>query len=85
MSRVPALVIAGPGTNRDRDAGLALELAGASVQIVLAEGELAKLPKGHELVPGMPAEVFIETGSRSILSYFVKPLTDALARTFRES
>jgi HlyD family secretion protein len=56
-----------------------------TVQILLAEGELGKLPKGLELVPGMPAEVFIETGSRTILSYFVKPLTDALARTFRES
>jgi HlyD family secretion protein len=33
----------------------------------------------------MPAEVYIETGSRSIMSYFLKPLTDALARTFRES
>ncbi len=56
-----------------------------TVQIALAEGELTRLPAGHELVPGMPAEVYIETGSRSIMSYFLKPLTDALARTFRES
>ena len=32
MSRVPALVIAGPGTNRDRDVQHALELAGAEAQ-----------------------------------------------------
>jgi len=44
MSRVPALVIAGPGTNRDRDVELALELAGASVQIVLA-AELVDRPQ----------------------------------------
>ncbi len=56
-----------------------------TTQVVLAEGELAKLPKGHELVPGMPAEVFIETGNRSIMSYLLKPLVDAMARTFRES
>jgi HlyD family secretion protein len=37
-----------------------------------------------ELVPGMPAEVFIETGDRTAISYFVKPLTDRLARTFVE-
>ncbi len=43
MSRVPALVIAGPGTNRDRDAALALELTGASVRIVLAD-ELIRRP-----------------------------------------
>jgi len=56
-----------------------------TVQLELSVAELKKLPKGHGLIPGMPAEVFIETESRSILSYFVKPLTDALARTFRES
>ena len=55
------------------------------VQVALADGELAKLPAGLELMPGMPAEVFIETGARSILSYFVKPLSDVLSRTFRES
>jgi phosphoribosylformylglycinamidine synthase subunit PurQ / glutaminase len=36
MSRVPAVVVTGPGTNRDRDVATALELAGASVRIVLA-------------------------------------------------
>jgi phosphoribosylformylglycinamidine synthase len=37
MSRVPALVIAGPGTNRDRDVAAALDLAGADARIVLAK------------------------------------------------
>lgn len=37
MSRVPALVIAGPGTNRDRDVAAALDLAGANARIVLAK------------------------------------------------
>ena len=37
-----------------------------------------------ELVPGMPAEVFIETGSRSMLSYATKPLRDQFARAFRD-
>ena len=36
------------------------------------------------LVPGMPVEAFIQTGQRTPLSYLVKPLTDHLARTFRE-
>jgi len=36
------------------------------------------------LVPGMPAEVFIETGKRTAISYFTKPFTDRLARTFTE-
>ena len=56
-----------------------------TVQITVSASELKKLGKGHELIPGMPAEVFIETASRSILSYFLKPLTDTLTRAFRES
>lgn len=44
MSRVPALVIAGPGTNRDRDVATALELAGADARIVLAT-ELIETPR----------------------------------------
>lgn len=43
MSAPPALVIAGPGTNRDRDLALALQLAGADPTVVLAT-ELAERP-----------------------------------------
>lgn len=35
------------------------------------------------LVSGMPAELFIETGSRSMLSYVTKPLVDQFQRAFR--
>jgi phosphoribosylformylglycinamidine synthase I len=42
MSRVRALVIAGPGTNRDHDAKYALELAGAETRIVLASELVAQ-------------------------------------------
>lgn len=37
------------------------------------------------LVPGMPAEAYIITGSQTAFRYLVKPLTDAWARTFREA
>jgi len=37
------------------------------------------------LVPGMPAETFIQTGSRTALSYLMKPLTDGLARAFKDA
>ncbi len=43
MSTPNAIVIAGPGTNRDRDVALALELAGAEPTIMLAS-ELAEHP-----------------------------------------
>ena len=46
--------------------------------------ELAKLPKGSKLTPGMPAEAMIVTGRRSILSYIVSPLTDTIRDALRE-
>ncbi|MGC4392362.1 HlyD family type I secretion periplasmic adaptor subunit [Agrobacterium sp. M50-1] len=42
---------------------------------------MAHLP-GGKLYPGMPAEVFIQTSERSVLSYFVKPFQDRLRKTF---
>ena len=53
------------------------------VRVRIPEIELARLD-GLSLLPGMPAEVFINTGQRSALSYLVKPLTDSLAHVFRE-
>lgn len=53
------------------------------VRIHIAREELARL-RDLKLVPGMPVEVHIRTGSRSALSYMMKPLTDQLARAFRE-
>ena len=37
-----------------------------------------------KLAVGMPAEVFISTGDRSLLSYLVKPLVDQFERAFRD-
>lgn len=36
------------------------------------------------LVPGMPADVFISTGARTLLQYMLKPVTTALAKSFIE-
>lgn len=44
MTRPTALVVTGPGTNRDRDATFALDLAGAEPETV-AVGELAARPE----------------------------------------
>lgn len=55
-----------------------------TAEIDIRADELARVGNEHPLVPGMPAEVFIETSYRSILSYLVKPLTDAFGHAFRE-
>ena len=54
------------------------------VQIELSADELAKLGREHKLIPGMPAEVYIETTSRSILSYIVKPIADLVSHLGRD-
>lgn len=36
------------------------------------------------LLPGMPAEVYINTGSRTFLQYLFKPLSNVAARSFNE-
>lgn len=53
-----------------------------SGRIEIGSQELEKL-KNLTLVPGMPIEVFITTGDRTILSYLTKPLSDQVERAFR--
>lgn len=53
-------------------------------EIVLAEGEIDRLPEGTALVPGMPVEAFIRTGDRTTLNYLVKPLADYFSAALRE-
>jgi HlyD family secretion protein len=53
------------------------------VRITVPPRELARLGK-LALVPGMPAEAFIQTGERTVISYLVKPLRDQINRAFRE-
>lgn len=52
-------------------------------RITVDEASLAEV-ETLVLVPGMPAEVLISTGSRTFMQYLAKPLTDSWARSFRE-
>ena len=54
-------------------------------EITVDEGELARLPEGTTLVPGMPVEAYIRTADRSPLAYLLKPLSDYFVAAFRES
>jgi HlyD family type I secretion membrane fusion protein len=53
------------------------------VQIALDEDELRGLGD-IRLVPGMAAEVSIPTRARTALDYLLRPVQDALSRSFRE-
>ncbi len=54
-----------------------------TVRVVLPEAERRRL-NGLQLVPGMPAEVFLQTGSRSMMSYVFEPISDQMRRAFVE-
>jgi HlyD family secretion protein len=54
-----------------------------TVRVALSEDERRRLA-GLQLVPGMPAEVFMQTGSRTMMSYLLKPITDQVQRAFVE-
>jgi HlyD family secretion protein len=54
-----------------------------TVRIALPAAEVARLTDIH-LIPGMPAEAFIQTHERTPLQYLLKPLREQIARTFRE-
>ena len=53
-------------------------------EVSIPPDQLEKLG-GLALVPGMPVEVYIQTGDRSPMAYLMKPLTDYFNRAFRES
>ena len=44
---------------------------------------MKKLGK-HQMQPGMPAEMVIKTGERSLLTYLLHPLTKRLAASMKE-
>ena len=54
-----------------------------TVKIDLPSGERRRLG-GMTLVSGMPVEIFLQTGSRTMLRYLLKPITDQFHRMFNE-
>ena len=55
-----------------------------TVRIGVPPSELARLDNTIKLIPGMPVEVFVQTTVRTVVSYFVRPFQDQIARAFRE-
>jgi epimerase transport system membrane fusion protein len=51
---------------------------------ISTEGMQALHKSSLGLLPGMPAEVLIQTGERTFIQYLVAPLSHTLARSFRQ-
>lgn len=61
---------------------------GASYYVVRARIDpetRAQLPANEQLVPGMPTEVFIQSGRRTVMTYLMEPLLEQFRRAMRES
>jgi HlyD family secretion protein len=54
-----------------------------TIRIAVPPAELLRLGD-QKLIPGMPVEVFIQTTIRTVMSYFMRPFQDQLAKAFRE-
>jgi HlyD family secretion protein len=54
-----------------------------TIRIAVSPEEIARL-EGLKLVAGMPVEAFVQTTVRTVVSFFVRPLQDQIARAFRE-
>lgn len=63
------------GASKDREVYLA--------RISLTQSELDRV-QGFSPTPGMPAEVLIQTHERTFFEYLMKPISDSMARAFRE-
>lgn len=53
-------------------------------EVRLTPAQIASLPPGTLLLPGMPVDVFASTGSRRPIDYLFAPLTGYFTRAFRD-
>ncbi|MFB9151597.1 HlyD family type I secretion periplasmic adaptor subunit [Roseovarius ramblicola] len=79
----PELVGSVSGVSPDRVVDPATGKPFYRVTLTVPQGELERLD-GHEILPGMPIEAYLQTGERTVLSYLMRPLTDQLRRAFRD-
>jgi len=54
------------------------------VRVQLDERDMLDKIGNFRPSPGMPADVFIETGQRTFFNYLMRPVFDSLSRAFRE-
>lgn len=79
---LPARVIQmAPDLTRDPQTGISFFHA----RVELEENALSLLPPDETLLPGMPAEAYIQTGDRTVLTYLLEPIEEQFRRAMREN
>ncbi len=82
-NRVPEVMGTVTTVSADRIDNPAAGTAYYLARVELDANEMARLD-GIELIPGMPVEAMINTGSRTLLGYLWEPVSESVARSFRE-
>jgi HlyD family secretion protein len=54
------------------------------VRVQLDDQDRRNKVENFRPTPGMPADIFIETGQRTFLTYLMRPVVDSFSRAFRE-
>jgi multidrug efflux pump subunit AcrA (membrane-fusion protein) len=54
-------------------------------RVRLDKSDVHKRLAGFEPTPGMPADVYIQTGERTFFEYIMRPVMDTFSRAFRET
>jgi len=54
-----------------------------TAQVNITQEGMAKL-KNQRIQPGMPVDVTVKTGERTMMDYLIKPLTDRMANSMKE-
>ena len=54
-------------------------------RVEINQDELDNLNYNVKLIPGMPAEVYIVKGTRTLLQLLMSPLVDSFHKAFKES
>ena len=77
------VILVSADLSHDKAASGLAERSYYMIRVSLPPDELARL-NGLKLLPGMQAEVFVQTYARTPLQYIIKPLRDQMTRVFRE-
>jgi HlyD family type I secretion membrane fusion protein len=74
------VIMVGPEKTNNEKLGLSFY----RVDVRIDPKELTKLRPDEHVAPGMPASVTLVSGSRTLLSFLISPITDTLEHAFHE-
>ena len=79
------MVRVSPDILRDNAAGATPGATYYEMKVRIDRKELVELGAEVVLTPGMPAEVYVMTGTRTFAEYLMDPITKSFRRAFREN